>query len=172
MPTTTKQPWVDQWARQSEADEWRKTPVEPGPSPALLYALFDAAHERINQARLASGRPDLIHRQSCEGERWYSEPGYRGALRTLTLFPRLSLAEAPGFDGVYVAHCGAGTPISLVPVRESDPAHWCVQETGLPFTAREANDLFLAIFEADIAAARRLAGLYGIASPSHPEARG
>lgn len=173
---TTEHHCIDQQASQHEMEGRRMAPPQLDPSPALLavrrrqlraalallYALFDEAQVRVNQARLAAGRSDLIACERREGERLYTGRGYRGVLRTLSLFPRLPVADAHLFGGVYITHSGAGTPIYLLPALDRDPVHWWVQQTGCPFTAREADDLFLATFEADVAAAKRLEALHGI----------
>lgn len=88
---TTGQHHIDQQAPQSGLEGQRMARAQCGPTPALLavrrrqlraalallYALFDAAQARANQARLAAGRPDLIACERREGERLYSARGYR-----------------------------------------------------------------------------------------------
>jgi hypothetical protein len=126
-----------------------------------LYAIFDEALARANTARPAVGSPDLITSQSREGGRVYSERGYHGSLRTVSLFPVVPRSEVDRFGGVYVTPSGAAGPLYLVPMVYGDAVHWWVLRTWQPFTARDADDLFLAIFEGDTAAGRRLERLYG-----------
>jgi hypothetical protein len=128
----------------------------------MLFAVFDEAQARANRRRLAEGRPDLIARETRESERLYSEAGYHGSLRTLSLFPALPVADAHLFGGVYVTHTGVRAAIYLVPALELEPIHWSVQRTGHPFTARDADDLFLAVFDEDAEASKRLAPLHGV----------
>jgi hypothetical protein len=78
------------------------------------------------------------------------------------LFPALPVVAAHPFRGVYVTQSGACAPIQLVPAFDGDDVHRLVQRTGSPFTAREADDLFLAIFDDDAAAVGRLASLRGL----------
>jgi hypothetical protein len=127
----------------------------------MLYAIFDEALARTNTARPAVGSPDLITSQSREGGRVYSERGYHGSLRTVSLFPVVPRSEADRFGGVYVTPSGAAGPLYLVPMLYGDAVHWWVLRTWQSFTAPDADDLFLAIFEGDTAAGRRLERLYG-----------
>jgi hypothetical protein len=127
----------------------------------MLYVLFDEAQARTNEVRLAAGSPVLIGGEAHGGGRLYSVRGYHGSKRTLSLFPVLPRIDGEHFGGVYVTPSGAAGPLYLVPAPAHDPCRWWVLRTWLPFAAQDADDLFLAVFESDTGAGKRLARLYG-----------
>ncbi|GAC1511018.1 MAG: hypothetical protein NVS2B16_11850 [Chloroflexota bacterium] len=128
----------------------------------ILWSMFDEALRETTTALEQYEATDYITARRTDSDYRLSMSDSYGAQQHISIFASLCMRDGHASGGAGITVSGTRATIWLTPSTNHAHLGWIVRSTGVQFTAKAVDDLFLSVFSDDPAATMRLSNHFTI----------